>query len=153
MVMYQARSPAWVSGVAELFLEKSRGTNNKVCRKRLKTFLDCTKNQGRTQPYFQEISPNLRRYKATVEIEKSPMGGQNTQPATRMWHLPPHATPWLRACYVLQIRSIFVQNVPYLELYVMSAQSAFFDFCAGDRHQIVEGARVKAVKVTLSGIT
>ena len=27
-------------------------------------------------------------------------------------------------------------------------QSAFFGFCAGNRHQIVAGARVKAVKVT-----
>ena len=27
-------------------------------------------------------------------------------------------------------------------------QSAFFDFCAGNRHQIVAGARAKAVKVT-----
>ena len=28
------------------------------------------------------------------------------------------------------------------------AQSTLFDFCAGNRHQIVAGARVKAVKVT-----
>ena len=35
----------------------------------------------------------------------------------------------------------------------MSAQSALFDFCTGNRHQIVAGARVKAVKVTPSGIT
>ena len=27
-------------------------------------------------------------------------------------------------------------------------QSAFFDFCAGNRHQIVAGVRVKVVKVT-----
>ena len=32
--------------------------------------------------------------------------------------------------------------------YGEGAQSAFFDFCVGNRHQIVACARVKAVKVT-----
>ena len=32
--------------------------------------------------------------------------------------------------------------------YKNTAQSAFFDFCAGNRHQSVAGGRVKAVKVT-----
>ena len=31
---------------------------------------------------------------------------------------------------------------------LLHSQSAFFDFCAGNRHQIVAGARVKAVKET-----
>ena len=32
--------------------------------------------------------------------------------------------------------------------FLLSCQSAFFDFCAGNRHQIVARMRVEAVKVT-----
>ena len=32
--------------------------------------------------------------------------------------------------------------------FVLQSQCAFFDFCAGKRHQIVARVRVKAVKVT-----
>ena len=48
-------------------------------------------------------------------------------------------TNWNRSCQV-----ILERHTPF-HYY---SQSGFFDFCAGNRHQIVAGARVKAVKVT-----
>ena len=39
-------------------------------------------------------------------------------------------------------------HTPCLVIANMAARFAFFDFCAGNRHQIVAGARVEAVKVT-----
>ena len=75
LLAIQARSQACVSEVAKFVLEESRGTKFKglfhnlcyqnqtdnVQRKRVKNFLACHKNQGRTELSFQEIFPNLQR--------------------------------------------------------------------------------------------
>ena len=48
-----------------------------MCRRRLKNFLACNKNQSRTQRW--------KNFPAAAKIRN---------PATQGWHLPPHANPW-----------------------------------------------------------
>ena len=69
-----------------------------VCGKALK-FPVCCKDKSSAQPKFQEVSPSqLQNQSNNKKCMKFSGVAKSWHPVAQGWHLPPHATPWLRAC-------------------------------------------------------